>query len=197
MGAADPELSAGKNVHEGHMKKRHFAPFRGQLFTDFARFCYDLDGATEAWIYQLRWRETVKNWVSYDLFCVLRYWKARKWQFGTCLRTFEKDCRCSLHHIIKYFLIPIYCVLRLQPSRFTCESITKSGTSSVWTWTWIPQGQHRRRQPSRHDPRRQRYVELLLLSSKSVCLDMKMSRKRETRGGFGWMDWSLRGWMAV
>ena len=48
MDAADPELSAGKNVHERHMKKRHFAPFRGQLFTDFARFCYGLDGAIEA-----------------------------------------------------------------------------------------------------------------------------------------------------
>ena len=33
MDAADPELSAGKNVHEGHMKKRHFVLFRGQFFT--------------------------------------------------------------------------------------------------------------------------------------------------------------------
>ena len=48
MGAADPELSAGKNVHEGHMKKRHFAPFWGQFFTYFALFCYGLDGAIEA-----------------------------------------------------------------------------------------------------------------------------------------------------
>ena len=48
MGAADPELSTGKNVHEGHMKKRHFAPFRDQFFTDFACFCYGLDGAIEA-----------------------------------------------------------------------------------------------------------------------------------------------------
>ena len=53
MDAADPELSAGKNVHEGHMKKRHFAPFRGQFFTNFARFCYVLDGAIEALIQQL------------------------------------------------------------------------------------------------------------------------------------------------
>ena len=48
MGAADPELSAEKFVHEGHMKKRHFVLFRGQFFTDFARFCYGLDGAIEA-----------------------------------------------------------------------------------------------------------------------------------------------------
>ena len=48
MDAADPELSAGKFVHEGHMRKQHFVPFRGQVFTDFARFCYGLDGAIEA-----------------------------------------------------------------------------------------------------------------------------------------------------
>ena len=92
MDAADPELSAGKFVHEGHMKKWHFALFQGQFFTDFARCCYGVDGAIEAWVYQLRWRKTVKNWVRYNLFCVRRYWRARKWQFGTCVRTFEKDC---------------------------------------------------------------------------------------------------------
>ena len=48
MGAVDPGLSAGKSVDEKHMKKRHFVLFRGQLFTNFARFCYGLDGAIEA-----------------------------------------------------------------------------------------------------------------------------------------------------
>ena len=48
MDAADPELSAGKFVHEEHMKKRQFVLFQGQFFTNFARFCYGLDGASEA-----------------------------------------------------------------------------------------------------------------------------------------------------
>ena len=47
MGAADPELSAGKNVGGEHMKKRHFVLFRDQFFTNFARFCYNWDGTIE------------------------------------------------------------------------------------------------------------------------------------------------------
>ena len=49
-GAADPELSAGKNVGGEHMKKRHFVLFWGQFFTNFARFYYNWDGTIEAWI---------------------------------------------------------------------------------------------------------------------------------------------------
>ena len=48
MGAVDPGLSAGKNVDEKHMKKRHFVLFRGQFFTNFARFCYNWDVTIEA-----------------------------------------------------------------------------------------------------------------------------------------------------
>ena len=48
MGAADPELSAGKNVHEGHMKKRHFVLFWTQFFTEFTRSHFSLDGEIEA-----------------------------------------------------------------------------------------------------------------------------------------------------